>query len=196
MKYKNSMVVLLVTGALLIAGSLYRKLPAAKASPNLTITPITWNIVGLDSNDVNVGPNKFPVGVRVCNAGTTAATNVTSAFIWDTSDPYITLSPGTLSDFNSNKIPSVAAGACTDFYYEVVVTRNAAAYKHARRYHITAAADTLGTISTPRPREIYVEYLISQGRNNIKDLKLNNVSVPASGTIVFEVGKEGVRKFV
>ena len=189
MKYKNSMVVLLVTGALLIAGSLYRKLPAAKASPNLTITPITWNIVGLDSNDVNVGPNKFPVGVRVCNAGTTAATNVTSAFIWDTSDPYITLSPGTLSDFNSNKIPSVAAGACTDFYYEVVVTRNAAAYKHARRYHITAAADTLGTISTPRPREIYVEYLISQGRNNIKDLKLNNVSVPASGTIVFEVGK-------
>ncbi|MFN6204773.1 MAG: hypothetical protein ACK496_20180, partial [Acidobacteriota bacterium] len=96
-----------------------RQLSSVRASANLTITPITWNIVGLDSNNVNVGPNQFPVGVRVCNTGTAAATNVTSAFIWDTSDPYINLRPGTLSNFNASKIPSLAVGACTDFYYEV-----------------------------------------------------------------------------
>ena len=29
----------------------------------------TWNVIGLDSNNVNVGPNRFPVGARVCNTG-------------------------------------------------------------------------------------------------------------------------------
>ena len=48
----------------------------ASAAPNLTVTPITWGIVGLDSNNVNVGPNTFAYGARVCNTGTTAATNV------------------------------------------------------------------------------------------------------------------------
>ena len=44
--------------------------------PVLTITPITWGVVGLDSNNVTTGPNLFPVGARICNTGTTAATNV------------------------------------------------------------------------------------------------------------------------
>jgi 3D (Asp-Asp-Asp) domain-containing protein len=34
---------------------------------SLTITPVTWNVVGLDSNNVAVGPNVFPLGARVCN---------------------------------------------------------------------------------------------------------------------------------
>ncbi|MFN9741207.1 MAG: hypothetical protein ACK562_03775, partial [Acidobacteriota bacterium] len=166
-----------------------RQLSSVRASANLTITPITWNIVGLDSNNVNVGPNQFPVGVRVCNTGTAAATNVTSAFIWDTSDPYINLRPGTLSNFNASKIPSLSVGACTDFYYEVEVTRTSLAYKRARRYRITATADSLGTVSTPSPREIFVEYLVSQRRNIINDIRLNSASVPAGGTMVLEVGK-------
>ncbi|MFA9403836.1 MAG: hypothetical protein ACERKY_12330, partial [Anaerolineales bacterium] len=37
----------------------------AHADAILTIEPITWNVVGLDSNNVNVGPNNFPIGVRV-----------------------------------------------------------------------------------------------------------------------------------
>ena len=46
--------VLLVTGA-------------APAEAALTITKTTWNVIGLDSNNVNSGPNQFPVGVEVCN---------------------------------------------------------------------------------------------------------------------------------
>ena len=42
---------------------------SAQAAATLTVTPITWNVIGLDSNDVNVGPNHFPVGARVCNTG-------------------------------------------------------------------------------------------------------------------------------
>jgi len=155
------------------------------AAAALTITPLTWNIIGLDSNNVNVGPNDFPVGARVCNTGDATATNVVSTFVWDTSDPYINLRPGSLDTLS---VTSLAAGICTDFYYEVELTRNSSAYNHARRYRITATADTLGTISTPTPREVFVEHLISQNRNGITDVKLNGASVAAGGSMTLVVG--------
>ena len=33
---------------------------------SLTVTPITWNVIGLDSNGPQSGPQHFPVGARVC----------------------------------------------------------------------------------------------------------------------------------
>jgi protoporphyrinogen oxidase len=39
----------------------------SRAAGNLTITTITWNVIGLDRQDVFTGPNQFPVGARVCN---------------------------------------------------------------------------------------------------------------------------------
>ena len=44
---------------------------SALAATTVSVTPISWNVIGLDSNNVNVGPNHFPVGVRVCNTGAT-----------------------------------------------------------------------------------------------------------------------------
>ena len=52
-------------------------------------------------------------------------------------------------------------------YFEVEVNRVAGAYDTTRRYHITAI-DTSGTASSPTPRELYVEHLISQNRNGIR----------------------------
>ena len=46
----------------------YGTVPAAAAA-SLTIEPITWNVIGLDSNDVTSGPNQFLVGARICNTG-------------------------------------------------------------------------------------------------------------------------------
>jgi uncharacterized repeat protein (TIGR01451 family) len=144
-------------------------------------------MVGLDSNDVTSGPNNFPVGARVCNIDTVdTAANVVSVFVWDSSDAYINLRPGSLSTVS---VPSLAPGACTDFYYEVEVTRNAAAYNHTRRYHITATADGLGTVSTSTPRELFVEHLISQSRNATLDVKLDGASVPAGATMSLMVGQ-------
>jgi uncharacterized repeat protein (TIGR01451 family) len=155
----------------------------------LNVSPVSWNVIGLDSNDVNVGPNHFPVGARVCNTGDATATNVASTFVWDSANANINLRPGTLGTFAGSPIPTLAAGACTDFYYEVEVTRTAAAYDTTRRYHITATADTLPTVSTPTPRELYVEHLISQSRNHILDVKLNGTSIPAGGTMSLVVGQ-------
>ena len=67
---------------ILFLGMLFQSQGMVYAAANLTITPLTWNVVGLDSNNVNVGPNNFPVGARVCNTGDTPAFNVGSTFNW------------------------------------------------------------------------------------------------------------------
>ena len=41
-------------------------LPVAAAA-DMSVVPIAWNTIGLDSNDVAAGPNHFPVGATVCN---------------------------------------------------------------------------------------------------------------------------------
>src|SRR5689334_13284286 len=103
---------------LVLVLSLLQPQTTASAAAALTIAPLTWNIIGLDSNNVNVGPNNFPVGARVCNTGDTTATNVTSSFVWDSADTFINLRAGSLSTLS---VASLAAGACTDFYFEVTV---------------------------------------------------------------------------
>ncbi|MCJ7676571.1 MAG: hypothetical protein MUO35_02475, partial [Anaerolineales bacterium] len=162
----------------------------AEAAAVLTIRPITWNVVGLDSNNVSVGPNNFPIGARVCNTGDAAATGITSSFVWDTTDPLINLRPGSYGT-PGNPYPTLAtlaAGACVDIYYEVQVTRDPAAYDNTARYHIAVVSNETSPISTSTPREIYVERLISQSRNATTDVKLDGVSVPAGGTMALVVG--------
>ncbi len=174
----------------LLAGMALQPQFTVFAAAQLTITPLTWNVIGLDSNNVNVGPNNFPVGARVCNTGDATANNVSSAFNWEAVDPtpskdFIQLRPGSNTSYSGY---TLAPSQCVDFYYEVQATRNSNAYNDTRRYYITTTADTLGTIFTPRPREIFVEYLISQNRNAVTDVKLNGVSIPAGGTMSLMVG--------
>jgi len=152
----------------------------------LTTEPITWNVVGLDSNNVNVGPNNFPVGVRVCNTGDDPATNVSADFIWDSSDPYISLRTGSLDPITTS---SIAASDCFDFYFEVEISRDANAYDHTREYHIEVSSTETSTISTPTPREIYVEHLISQSRNSTTDVLLDTVSIAPGGTMTLMLGE-------
>ncbi len=142
----------------------------AQAATTLTVEPITWNIIGLDSNDESVGPNHFPVGARVCNTGASTATNVRASFVWDSSNTYVNLRPGTAgsgspgapADLPVSGTIDLDPGECTDFYFEVEVTRDEDAYDTAREYHISITADAGATTgSTPTPRELYVESLIS-----------------------------------
>jgi hypothetical protein len=169
---------------------------SVQAAANLTITPITWNVMGLDSNNVNEGPNIFPVGVRVCNTGDATGINVTPTFVWDSTNTNINLVPGSLGDtYSATPRPykppeSLAAGDCFDFYFDVEITRTSAAYNTARGYHITVTADGGISVSTPTPREIYVEKIQSQSRNGVIQLYLDGVLIPAGGTMNMEVGKE------
>src|SRR5262249_47032711 len=71
----------------------------AEAAAVLTVPPLTGGVIGLDSNDVTVGPNHFPVGAHICNTGATAATNVVATWNWSPSsvNPSLNIRPGTLS---------------------------------------------------------------------------------------------------
>jgi len=138
---------------------------AAEARAQLTIQPVSWNVVGLDSNNPATGPNKFPVGARVCNVGAVALSNVSANFVWDSANININLGvPPTLTAATLN------AGSCVDFYFDVLVTRTNGAYNTTRSFHITASAPGAGTVSTPTPRELYVEKLVSQNRNAVNQI--------------------------
>ncbi len=179
---------------LLVSGFALWSSAAAQAA-TLTVTPITWNIVGLDSNSPASGPYRFPVAARVCNTSG-GATTATVTYVWDDgmgvfwgdagADPYINLRTGS----NSQITLSFAGNGCQDAYFEAEVKQVAAAYNPSaatRRYHITAT-DGSGTASSPVPRELYVEHLISQNRNGITNIKLDGVSIPAGGTMTLLVG--------
>ena len=172
-------------GVLLVSAILFSRVSPVLAAATFSITPITWNVVGLDSNNVNVGPNNFPVGVRVCNTGDAVATNLSASFVWDTSNTYINLRSGSQNPITWS---SLGVSACHDFYFEVTVTRDANAYNTARRYHITVTADAGVTATSTTPREIFVEHLISQNRNATTDVKLDGVSIPIGGAMSLIVG--------
>lgn len=178
---------------------------SAEAAANLTITPLTWNIIGLDSNNITVGPNHFPVGAKVCNTGDATAYRVRATFTWE--DPlatsYINLRSGTSATLPRPQAGTIdlAAGACIDAYYEVEVTRNSLAYNTTRGYYIFFEAKDVNTdpapynlsASTPRPRELYVEHLVSQARNAVTGMSVSNDGsafnpVSPGGTMTLMVG--------
>jgi hypothetical protein len=69
------------------------------------------------------------------------------------------------SKYNS-QLPSTPQ-YCQDYYYNFKVDRLPAAWNTYQRYYITAQADNASIVSTERPRQIYIEKLISQARNEV-----------------------------
>src|SRR5215510_8603021 len=137
------------------------------AYAGLTITPVSWDVVGLDSNNPAVGPDTFQIGARVCNTGGATVNNIVSNFVWDSTNAFINIS---MSGNSTLTLSSLNAGACVDFYYPVTISRTSLAYNAARRYHIDVSATGVSTITTPTPREIYVERIISQNRNSVQSI--------------------------
>jgi len=169
-----------VRGLLVIA--LLLATAGTTAAAITSVTPVTWNVVGLDSNSPMSGPNRFPVGARVCSS--TAETNFPVSLVWESANSFIEM---TGSSPNPARI-DIPAGGCADAYFEVEVQRTSAAFDTARSYSIQA-----GSLTTARPRELYVQKLVSQARNGILDLKYgtdpNNLeSVRAGGNFSLEKG--------
>ena len=135
------------------------------AYAGLAVTPISWNVVGLDSNNPTIGPDTYQVGARVCNTGGTAVNSIAGTFIWDSTNAFINLSGA-----STLNVSSLNAGACVDFYYPVTITRSSLAYNATRSYHIDVSATGISTMTTPTPREIYVEKIISQNRNSVQSI--------------------------
>jgi uncharacterized repeat protein (TIGR01451 family) len=141
------------------------------ARAQVTVAPVTWNVIGLDSNKWSQGdgPDTFQIGARACNVGASAVSNITGTFFWDSANPYINLATGAANPITYS---SLAAGTCTDFYFPVTVSRVNAVFttNPSRRYHITVSGTGVSSVSTPTPRELYVEQLLSQSRNTVTSI--------------------------
>jgi len=175
----------------LLAGIVFQPQSTVYAA-GFTIEPITWNIMGLDSNDPSTGPNHFPVGVRVCNETGADANNVTGTFVWDTGGTATASEVYSRSGTDTTLfVDTLAAGACTDFYYEVEISRTLAPYDKTRRFHIEVTSDETGATKyySDMPREVYVEHLVSQNRNAVTNVYLDDVSIAAGGTMSLIVGQ-------
>ena len=181
---------ILVLVATLVSGLLVQRVQAVRdRSVRLSPTP---PITSVDlSTYVRVGRFDLPEPTRTAHPPNSLLAQEASAvtYNWDSPNAFVDLRAGSLSTIN---FPSIGAGACADAYFEVTVVRNASAYNTTRRYHITAN-DFSGTVSTPTPRELFVEHLISQNRNSISDVKYGPVggpytSVAPGGSMALVVG--------
>ncbi len=157
----------------------------------ITVTPSTWNMIGLDSNSPAFGPYRFPVGAKVC--GGTAGDVIPVNFTWDRTNPYVDLRSGSAGTLGNPMEVTLGSNGCADAFFEVEIDRNSAAFTDfatnlPARYHITA-----GGVSTPTPREIVVERLVSQSRNAITNMEFGTslasmASVPNGGSMNLIVG--------
>jgi hypothetical protein len=117
--------------------------PSPVYAAGITVEPLTWNIIGLDSNKPAEGPNHFPVGARVCNDTGGPISSVKADFKWDstTNSTYIYERPGTATSvtmFDPTE-PALANGDCSDIYFEVEVLKFKESYKiHSKDKAVTA----------------------------------------------------------
>ncbi len=157
------------------------------ASAGLVVTPLTWDLIGLDSNrPTTQGPDTFPIGVRVCNTTGSAVTGVTASLNWtgsggtNTNSSLIALQKVTTIDGPvpedlpaSRTIGDLASGACGDAYWYATITRTPNAFyranpaRHAAKKTYTVSAAGTGVATVTLEGTLYVEKIISQARNRI-----------------------------
>jgi uncharacterized repeat protein (TIGR01451 family) len=153
--------------------------------PTLCIDPISWNVIGLDSNKAlppnNDGPDTFMVGARACNYGATTLTNVVATYnTVGVVNPYINL-----ADNSTISIAELKPGRCEDFYFNGQITRVNAAYFTSQGYTVTVTSGALSAV-TPADRALYIEKLNSQNRNTVNGLT-GPTSLQVGGIYTFNV---------
>ncbi|MCU0292506.1 MAG: hypothetical protein MUF10_11055, partial [Thermoanaerobaculaceae bacterium] len=196
-----------MTMAVLLAVAAGALLLAAPAHAQLSVTPITWDVVGLDSNRPDTsGPKWFPVGARVCNESSSPISDVSVSMDWavGSSSTYIINRPGSLTTLD---FPSIAGEDCVDAYFEIELqNRHLSPFGQSRPYTIVASAPGVSSASTPAGRQILIEYLVSQNRNTTDQIRYCDptaggncnpapggtgwVVLGAGGSISFAVGNE------
>jgi len=141
----------------------------AHAAASLSVTPLTWNVVGLRSNVTpsKLGPDRFPVGSRVCNssaAGTTTATNVRTRFTFEGTDASTRAGFSLDGGISVDTLGDLAPGACADSYYDVLLEQAKRNIGNFREYFVEAYEDALPSGSSK------AQYPPASGTGNTRGL--------------------------
>lgn len=152
------------------------------SAADLNLTKGSWDTVGLDSNNVNVGPNEYNVQVHVTNNGSDPATNVQSTFTWASSNSNIELAPGETA---TKQLGTINPGQTVDVFYLIRVNRTSAAYDTLRNYTISVSSDNAPARIING--SLYVEKLISQSRNYVDSITVSNPSPSLGQTFAVTV---------
>ncbi|RPI86904.1 MAG: sortase [Chloroflexi bacterium] len=166
-KYMRFMIPILVM-ALLSTWLAFKPSFLASAQPVLTIEPITWNIVSLDSEDPDSGPNEYPIGFRVCNAiGADSANNleVTMSPVVGQTDTDINVTSPT-----TQLLANLPANTCHDFYYDVTINRAAGALDATKLFMVTAESDDGTSVSVDFPINIVVRGMTTSNQLQVLEL--------------------------
>lgn len=157
-----------------------------------SVTPNTWNVIGLQSNDVTSGPNTFPIGASVCAGSTALPAGARVNFEWidrATGNPTGSAESPYISLVSATPVPlALAANTCQDVFFNVQVARNAAAFDTKAPYRITLTNGATILAQTPAKRELYIEHLIAQNRNSILGYTFKGGSINPGGAISVDVG--------
>ena len=140
------------------------------------------DIIGLDNNDVTVGPNRYLIQVHV-NNGLTPATNVSAKLTFGAGSGLIHLALGQSDTVN---LGDMAPNTSKDVFFLVEVDRNSAAYYKTRNYTVTLYENGIPTGNTINGL-LEVQPILSQNRNNIGSISVSNPSPSLGDTFAVTV---------
>ena len=180
------------TGVLACAALALLLPAAAAAATTVTVAPLTWGVMGLDSNDVTL---RGRTGSPGCGRGSATPPRrrprTCASFVWDSANSLINNRTGTL---HHDQLPHAGRQHLRrrllrgGDHPELRRVRHDAAVPHRgdRRWRRDDRKQ-------PDPARIYVEHLISQNRNHVTDLQLssdgvNYNSISAGGALTLAVG--------
>ncbi len=112
---------------------------------SLTVEPITWDVIGLDSNAPTAGPKYFPVGVRITNTSGSPIRRIDGNLQLG-SEPAYEIAARNFGDTQSRgTLAAAGTGDSVDAYFEVEITQEAAAIGTYGSYYIRGTRPGSGT---------------------------------------------------
>lgn len=186
--------------------------PPAMAATTLTAEIVSWQVIGLDSNDINGSPEKFLVQVRITNTGSETATVVSATLTLGSSvdvgnQPIANPCGGTciaLVSPATDPVADIPAGQSADAFWTIRVVRTDEAYETLTPIAVTASAANAGTVTAtqvarqPAPcgahdtpgSTLLVERLISQARNDVVSYSLTGGTQRPDGSWEVVLGSQ------
>lgn len=146
-------VLLLIAVVVLASGLFFQPRPVRGQDTPLLLELITWNILGLDEDDLSNSPNTYVVAARICNLTNDPLPNLRVTFTWEDGDGDSAIQLVT-SDNSTPSTVSVPLGTlppepCWILPIQVRVARDSASIDETRTFSLEVTAD--GVDADDRP---------------------------------------------